>query len=487
MEKAAKEFDSFLLDEDTVWPKSMAYVPIISEGKSIGMIGLSDTERENAYDAASVRLIESLAASLGIALTNVRLFDETIRRAADLALINEIQQGLSERLEFQAIIDLVGDKLRSIFKTQNLVIMHYDPESDLCYWPYAHFQGKRHSIDPLPPGGFSGHVIRTGKSIVVNEDMLEKAKQFDSELLVEDVDIPKSIAYVPIMAEGKVIGVIGLSDTEKEHAYDASSVRLIESLAASLGIALSNVRLFDETNQRAADLAVINEIQQGLAAKLDFQEIIELVGDKLLAIFKTHELAIVMYDAKSNLCDWVYAYWQGQRMTVDPLPPSGFTGHIIETGKTIVVNEDLKRTAKEYGSKSLYGVEMPKSLAYVPILAEGQVIGVIALSNTEQENAYDASSVRLVESLAASLGIALSNVRLFEETNQRAAELAVINSVQRGLVAMRTLHRVGEIVRVALALCFIYGLHYIRFCSIADCRNYLLVIRIKYLDKHYGC
>ena len=55
-----------------------------------------------------------------------------------------------------------------------------------------------------------------------------------------------------------------------------------------MGAALENARLFDETQrlfkeseQRAAELAIINSVQQGLAAELDFQAIIDLVGDKI--------------------------------------------------------------------------------------------------------------------------------------------------------------------------------------------------------------
>ena len=57
-------------------------------------------------------------------------------------------------------------------------------------------------------------------------------------------------------------------------------------------MALENARLFDETqrlltetNERAAELAIINSVQQGLAAKLDMQSMYDLVGDKIQEIF----------------------------------------------------------------------------------------------------------------------------------------------------------------------------------------------------------
>ena len=54
---------------------------------------------------------------MSVALENARLFDETQRllketeqRAAELAIINSVQEGLASRLDMQAIYDLVGDK-----------------------------------------------------------------------------------------------------------------------------------------------------------------------------------------------------------------------------------------------------------------------------------------------------------------------------------------------------------------------------------------
>ena len=80
-----------------------------------------------------------------------------------------------------------------------------------------------------------------------------------------------------------------------------SDVRLLQTLANSMSIALENARLFDETQrllketeQRNAELAVINSIQEGMAAELDFQAIIDLVGDKLREVFKSENMSITL-------------------------------------------------------------------------------------------------------------------------------------------------------------------------------------------------
>ena len=80
-------------------------------------------------------------------------------------------------------------------------------------------------------------------------------------------------------------------------------MRLLTTLASSLSVALENARLFDETqrlltetNERAAELAIINSVQEGLAAKLDMQSMYELVGDKIQEIFDAQVVDIAIYD-----------------------------------------------------------------------------------------------------------------------------------------------------------------------------------------------
>ena len=84
----------------------------------------------------------------------------------------------------------------------------------------------------------------------------------------------------------------------------------------------------------------------------------------------------------------------------------------------------------------------------VPILAGDRVLGVIALESRRARNAFDEADVRLLSTLATSMGVALENARLFDETkrllaetNERAAELAIINGVQQASPRSSTCRR----------------------------------------------
>jgi GAF domain-containing protein len=308
---------------------SSIYLPILGRDRVLGAINLWNDEREHAYGPSAVRLLSTVAASMGVALENARLFDETQRllketeqRAAELAVINSIQRGMAEKLDFQQIVDLVGDKLGEVTSTGNVGIRIYDPVTNLISFPYLVENGKRVSIPsrPLPERGFGPHVIRTRTTLVINEDTAAAMEQYGS------INHPgtlneRSIAMVPLLSGDRCLGLIHLADYEREHAFRDADIRLVETIASSMGVALENARLFNETQRlltetekRSSELAVINSIQRGMAEKLDFRAIVDLVGDKLRELFASDDMGIIWLDREAGLQHPLYVYEHGKRL-----------------------------------------------------------------------------------------------------------------------------------------------------------------------------
>ena len=435
--------------------RSMISVPVISGDRILGNITIENYERENAFGEADTRLLTTIAASLGTALENARLFDETQRlykeseqRAAELAVINSVQQGMAAKLEFQSIVDLVGDKLRDVFATGDMSIRWHDEKTNLSHYLYSYEHGKRLTIPPTTPtpGGLFETMRRTRQPVVLNT-AADYAKLPGGT--VPGTDTSKSMIAVPIVSSDRVLGNIMIENYERENAFGEADLRLLTTIAGSLGNALENARLFDETQrllketeQRAAELSVINSVQQGMAAKLEFQSIVDLVGDKLREVFGTGDMGIRWYDEKTNLSHYLYSYEHGKRLTIPPTAPvpGGLFETMQRTRGPVVLN-----TVTEYAQMpggTVPGTDSSKSLIGVPIISGDRILGNITIENYERENAFGEADTRLLTTIAASLGNALENARLFgetqrllKETEQRAAELSVVNSVQQGLAA----------------------------------------------------
>jgi GAF domain-containing protein/CheY-like chemotaxis protein len=432
---------------------SVVHVPVLGSDRVLGSIMLEDYERENAFGEAEVRLVSTVAASMGVALENARLFDETQRllketeqRAAELAVINRIQEGMAAELNFQAIVDLVGDKLREVFNTGDIGIRWYEASANLIHYLYQYEHGARMHMPPRhpTPGGTWFRMAETRQPIVANSRADFAAAGITA---IPGTDLSQSIVGVPIIGSDRVLGSIALENYERENAFGEAEIRLLTTVAASMGVALENARLFDETQrllketeQRATELAVINRIQEGMAAELDFQAIVDLVGDKLREVFKTGDIGIRWYDPKANLNHFLYQYEHGVRFSHPPKTPSAGALKLLQTRQPMVVNNPAEYAAFGFGTTP--GTDQSLSSVAVPILGSDRALGSIALENYERENAFGEAEIRLLTTVAAGMGVALENARLFDETQrllketeQRNAELAIINSVQAALAA----------------------------------------------------
>ena len=440
--------------------KAVLVAPLIVGDDTRGRISLQNLDNEDVFSESDVRLLATLASSLAVALENARLFDETKRllaetneRAAELALINDVQHGLAEKLDMQAMYDLVGDRIQAIFDAQVVDIGVIDHEADVIRFPYVIERGVRFPDEPLPIIGPRRRVIETRQAIVVNRDMVARMAELGQTGMAIAGEPPKSGLWVPLVVGEEARGVISLQNLDREDAFSESDVELLRTLAASLSVALENARLFgetnrllSETNERAAELALINDVQHGLAQKLDMQAMYDLVGDRIQAIFDAQVVDIGVIDREQDLVHFPYWIERGVHFPDEPMPLVGPRRHVMETRQPILVNRGMAARMAELGQQLDLPGEVPKSALWAPLVVGDETRGVISLQNIDREDAFSDSDVELLTTLASSLSVALENVRLIDETRQRLAELATVNEVGNALSAQLDLDNLLQLV-----------------------------------------
>ena len=448
--------------------KSGVFVPLIIGDKVNSYISLQNNEIENAFSEGDIRLLETLANSMSVALENARLFDETTRllketeqRTAELAVINSVQEGLARELEMNAIYDLVGNKIREVFDAQAVIIATFDHETGTEHFNFLFEKGERFYSNSRRYDKLRYELIMKKQKILINNN-IEKAFGDFGLKVVHGTESPKSILFVPLIVGNRVTSYVSLQNVDKENAFSDADVRLLETLANSMSVALENARLFDETNrllketeQRTAELAVINSVQEGLAKELDMQAIYELVGNKIQKVFNAQAVLICTFDHEKKMEHFNYHIEKGEISYPAARTFDKLRQHLIDSREKIHITDHNETTAAQYNMKVVPGTQLPKSLLFVPLISGDKVKSYVSLQNIDAANAFSEADVRLLETLANSMSVALENARLFDETNrllketeQRTAELAVINSVQEGLAKELDLqgiyHLVGD-------------------------------------------
>jgi signal transduction histidine kinase/CheY-like chemotaxis protein/tetratricopeptide (TPR) repeat protein/putative methionine-R-sulfoxide reductase with GAF domain len=454
----------------TVLGVSRIVAPLIAQDRVLGYLYADTDDFYGAFNDTDRDLLGLLANQAAVALDNARWAeglerkvtertDELQQRVGELQIINAIQQGLAAELDFQAIVDLVGDKLREVLHTGDVTIRWLDYERFEVNFLYAYEHGKRLTISPdaIGPGErWSALVAR--RSITVLNSRAE-IEAFSAGRTAPGTDPSLSMVNVPIVAGDRRIGTVTMENHEREHAFGESELRLLGTIAASLGVALENARLFDETQrllketeQRNAELAVINSIQQGMAAELDYDAIVDLVGDQLRAVLDTDDLGIILWSGGESVTP-AYVYEHGRRLYPEPfaLRERGASGRILLGREVLVAGRPEESDA--LGFVVSPGTDQPRSVVGLPIVGSDRVLGALIVEDYERDDAFDASKVRLLTTVAATMGVALENARLFDETQrllkkteQRAAELDTVNRVSQRLSGKLDLDGLIELV-----------------------------------------
>lgn len=454
-EEAAAKFGMKVLP-GTEHPKSLLFVPLISGDKVKSYVSLQNVDKENAFSEADVRLLETLANSMSVALENARLFDETNRllketeqRTAELAVINSVQEGLAKELDMQGIYELIGDRLCKLFPdTQTLVIRTFDHQTGLEHWQYAIEKGGRQQVQPRPFNWNSELLIKTKKPLDIRHDYVATAKNYGSAGVTAG-QAPRSALFVPMLVGDMVKGSVSLQNVDRENAFTDSDLRLLTTITNSMSVALENARLFDETNrllketeQRTAELAVINSVQEGLVREMNIQAIYDLVGNRICELFDTQTVIIRTFDHRAQQEQWQYAIEKGNRLYSNPRSFIWANKLLIESRQPLLINENYVETAQKHGSPGVSKGMPPKSALFVPMIVGDIVRGSVSLQNVEKENAFTESDLRLLTTLTNSMSVALENARLFDESNrllseakQRATELSTVNSISKALAS----------------------------------------------------
>src|SRR5262249_11267079 len=182
----------------------------------------------------------------------IELEQRLAARATELEIINGIGQALAQQLELQGVIDLVGDKIREILLPETIDIRLYDRRTNLIHTPYQYDAGHRIIKQPFPLGrGLTSRVIESRRPLLLGTD--QEGREHGAIQTYRDPNDPdeavtESFLGVPIIVGDEVIGTLDVQSYQ-QHAYGEADVRLLTTLAASMGVAIQNTRLFEAERQ----------------------------------------------------------------------------------------------------------------------------------------------------------------------------------------------------------------------------------------------
>ncbi|MGD9194197.1 MAG: GAF domain-containing protein, partial [Desulfobacterales bacterium] len=202
--------------------------------------------------------------------------------------------------------------------------------------------------------------------------------------------------YYPVLDETE--GVMGVA----VFAQDITERKKMEE---------ETTRLLAETRKRNAELTIVNRVGQELTGELDLQKMIDLAGETLSDSLKAHTLYIALHDKQTHkICFPYFRVDNHQRQQPSMILGQGLISMILQSAKPLLC-ETLQQ---QIDQGVVIATGECETYLGVPILAGKEAIGVLSVQHP-QPNRYSQDDVRLVSTIAANLGMALENARLYAE------------------------------------------------------------------------
>jgi two-component system, NtrC family, sensor kinase len=413
--------------------RRMLGVPMLREGEPLGALVVAWRE-PGETPRRQVELLQTFADQAAIAIENVRLFNETKESLEQQTAISEILRVMSASpADVQPVLQAVADRALVICQSSDARI--FLVEGDKLRYAAgvgdipAPAPGEKHDLDR---GLMMGRAVIDRAPVHIEDLALVSPQEWPHAVATQRRFGHRTTLAVPLLREQRALGAILLRRLEVR-AFTEKQIALLKTFADQAAIAIENVRLFNETKEALEQQTATSEILR----------IISGSRNDLAEVF-----AAILANATS-LCEAAYGIlWlrEGDAFTMAALH-GALPADQWRTGMVVRPSPDVPLARVVQTRKSVHIVDMRdddgyrsgaplpvaavevagmRTLLLVPMLKDAEVVGQVAIYRTEVR-AFTERQIGLIEHFADQAVIAIENVRLFREIQEKSTQLEIAN------------------------------------------------------------
>jgi signal transduction histidine kinase/putative methionine-R-sulfoxide reductase with GAF domain len=411
--------------------RSGVWVPVV-EGEQVRAVLSLQARQPEAYEQSTVTFLEQVADSVSLALRNAWSYEALEAQRRHLEVVNAVVRRLASSLDRWSIVRTLRRELSPhfAFDLLSLSTVRDSPEGPLLegyVWDAG--QERQLAAAPLDDSEPSREAYARGTPVVLRPDRRRPSAQ-GWVVTVTGVGRRRRVAArstvsVPVRRGADTVAVLTLQSARAE-AFDDWHVRLLEDVGGHVSLALATADQFDATQVERRRLEALHVLEMGVAGAGDERQIADAVFEASGSFLETSQMLLVFLDAQGRLTGYRSEYGAAtETLPPKPVETTKYFRRVLDERAT-VVEAPPPGIAKEAPSTMWSSADerSPAQVLWVPLGHGDRVIGALSAQRYEDVR-FSADEIRLLESAAPVVGIALRTVRL-----NRANERALAHSVR---------------------------------------------------------
>jgi GAF domain-containing protein len=409
--------------------------PLLRDGNVIGAIHIRRRE-VHPFTDEQIKLVETFADQAVIAIENVRLFQEIQERNAELREALEHQTATAEVLgiisrsptDVQPVFDAIVESATRLCEASFGAAHRFDGQliSFVAHHnmtPEQVEQTQQRFPTPATRASASGRAI-LDRQVIQIEDIRDDPEYvlFGAQRNLQF----RTVLAVPLLKDGKPLGALGMWRREVK-PFTENQINLVKTFADQAVIAIENVRLFNELKESLERQIATSEILGVIASSpTDVQPVLDVVAENAARLCESIDAQI--FRLEGNILRRVAVYGgipAGQIGEEIAVERGWLSGRAVVDRQAIHVHDLEAEPEAEFPTTRAYQKRLgarTRTMLAMPLLREGVPIGTIVIRRMEVKPFND-KQIKLLETFASQAVIAIENVRLFKELQERNRDL----------------------------------------------------------------
>ncbi|HEX8846570.1 MAG TPA: GAF domain-containing protein [Pyrinomonadaceae bacterium] len=401
--------------------------PVVVHGMSQGLLELHMNCEPREWTADDAKVLGAVAAQVSMALTNARLYEASRRRSQELEGLYKISRAFSTLTDTSeiygrlthAIAELVGGEkcLLATYDRRQAMVRAEAPGYNTSPEMIRDFQfnlnpesGSEYSYRT----GESEYIYRTGEPFFSNDPTRDE--RFNQEFIAR-YQI-RSALIVPLMIKRELIGFVYVAN--RPGGFRQRDMQMLEIFAAQAAETIANARLFSTIQAQAEREAVVNRLVLALQQAADPKRGVEMVVERTGQVLGLDRCVAVMFSENEHAD--IYGEWCAggvSRIRNEPeVLERSPVGQWLKEHRQPLVVSNVREHKLAAGVEDIIEKTGLQSLAVVPIMHQGRVIGSLSGHQTRATRRWAEDDVDLLTAVATQIGSTLENARLISELRE---------------------------------------------------------------------
>jgi signal transduction histidine kinase/putative methionine-R-sulfoxide reductase with GAF domain len=425
-------------------------IPLPGREGLLGWLGLGPPKSGETFTDEAINYLETLSDQAALAIERTMVVADLERRMQDMKILTRVSQGINVTLAFDDMLEMLYAQTYQAIPTLDFHITLREPNGKYLYHVFYLENDERliqnENLPLSENDGLEDYVITNGRPLVTDD--------YERECRSRGLTPVSSGIFawmgIPLMAGADIIGVISLGNRRPTFTYSAEHLDLMKAIADQASGAIVKARLLQESEQRAKQLTLLNDVARSLTSTLAVDSLLNQILDNAVDILNCEAGSLLIPDEQTGEMVFkaasgpVAEYFSGKRLPQG----TGIVGKAFDTCQP-VVSSDVRQSKDWYAFTDEQTGFKTKELLVVPMLFKDRAIGVIEVINRRDNLPFTPDDVELLAAFASQAAIAIENARLYTLTDQalaaRVEELSVMQRIDRQLNASLDVSRAMQI------------------------------------------